>query len=78
MTLEYVRKQRGLLFLKVGMRVKLEYGKTVKHGVITGGNSSGNINVRFDGETHSKNCHPKWAITYYDDNGEIIKQQPES
>jgi hypothetical protein len=77
MNLDYVKNQRGLSFVRIGMKVELNYsGKTIK-GVITGGNSSGNLNVRFEGEKHSDNCHPTWAIKYFDDDGKVIAEYGE-
>ena len=77
MKLDYVKNQRGLPFVKRGMKVELNYGGETKKGVITGGNSSGNINVRFDGNKHSDNCHPTWAITYFDSDGNTLAEFPE-
>ena len=74
MTLDYVKKQRGLDFLKKGMRVELAYGTTKKQGTIKGGNSSGNIDVLFDGEKRVGNCHPTWAMKYFDIDGNIIAE----
>lgn len=71
-SLDYVKENRGLPFVKRGMRV--EYTYNGKKGVITGGNSSGNINVRFDGQKHSENCHPRWKMIYFDKNGDLIKE----
>jgi hypothetical protein len=77
MTLEYVKKQRGLDFLEIGMRVELAYDKTKKQGVIKGGNSSGNIDVLFDGEKKPDNCHPTWAMKYFDKEGNVIADYPQ-
>lgn len=70
MNLDYVKENRGLPFVKKGMKVEV-YGDA---GVITGGNSSGNLNVKFEGQKHSSNCHPKSGIKYFDENGNIIKE----
>ena len=72
--LETVRRQRGLPFLKRGMRVELCYSTKRKQGYIVSGNTSGNIQVMFDGDKKSSNCHPRWAMTYYDSSGNIIAQ----
>jgi len=66
--LEYVRQKRHLPFLRRGMVVDMKG----ERGVITRGNSSGNIQVRFDGQKHSCNCHPTWETTYYDRDGKVI------
>lgn len=74
MKLSYVKEQRGMPFIKRGMRVELVASSTVKAGRITGGNESGNINVRFDGESRSQNCHPKWNTRYFDNSGGVIAE----
>ena len=75
--LDYVKEQRGLHFIKKGMRVELAYGTTKKNGVIKGGNSSGNIDVLFDGAKRTENCHPTWAIKYFDKDGNVIAEYGE-
>lgn len=74
MNLDYVKKQRGLDFIELGMRVELAYGSTKKQGIIKGGNSSGNIDVLFDGEKKPENCHPTWAMKYFDKKGNVIAE----
>ena len=75
--LDYVKKQRGLDFVKRGMRVEHCYnGKTLK-GKITSGNSSGNLNILFEGEKHPQNCHPTWAMKYFDNDGNVIAEYGE-
>lgn len=69
MSLESIRKQRGIPFIKKGMRVYSHYNK--KYGRITSANSSGNINVIFDGTNCPVNCRPHWEITYYSSDGNI-------
>jgi len=71
MTLEIVRKQRGIPFIKRGMMVYNHYNG--KFGRITSANSSGNLNIKFDNENYSVNCHPLWEMTYYSSDGTIIK-----
>lgn len=70
MYIERVRKGRNMPFIKIGMRVRHTYNG--KYGRISGGNSSLNLNITFDGDNYSINCHPKWEMEYYDKNGEII------
>ena len=65
-----VKVTRGLPFLKRGMKVYHHHNK--RFGVITSGNDSRNINVRFDGDKFSVNCHPKWQIKYFDTDGKIL------
>lgn len=72
MNLDYVKKQRGLPFVKIGMKVQSTYNG--KFGYITGGNMSGNLQIRFEGKNHSENYHPHWEIKYFDDKGNVIKE----
>lgn len=67
-SLKRVKEKRSMDFLKRGLTVVVN-GKT---GVVVSGNDSLNINVRFEGNSYSQNCHPKWETCYYDKNGEII------
>jgi len=77
MTLDFVKKQRGLHFIEIGMQVEHAYGTKKKQGVIKGGNSSGNIDVLFDGEKRPCNCHPTWAMKYFDNDGNVIAEYGE-
>jgi hypothetical protein len=77
MNLDYVKNQRGLSFIEKGMRVELAYGSTKKQGMIKGGNSQGNIDVLFDGEKKAVNCHPTWAMKYFDESGEVVAEYSE-
>lgn len=77
MNLDFIKEQRGLSFVKVGMKVELCYSGKTKVGKITGGNASGNIDVKFEGENKPQNCHPCWAMKYFDDSGYIIREFPE-
>jgi len=70
MSIGQVRKSRGLPFLKVGMRVFSTHNG--KYGKVTGSNSSMNINVKFDGDNHTQNCHPLWKIAYLDIDGNEV------
>ncbi len=72
MNLDYVKNNRGLDFVKKGMKVENTYLKKV--GIIKGGNSSGNLDILFDGEKRAENCHPTWAMKYFDDKGNLIKE----
>jgi hypothetical protein len=70
MTLAEVRKYRGIHYAKRGMRVQsLHSGR---FGRIAGGNSSGNLNIIFDGDNYSQNCHPNWQMVYFDNDGNVI------
>ena len=72
MTLEFVKQKRGLHFIEKGMRVELSYGSVKKQGIIKGGNSSGSVDVLFDGEKRPNNCHPTWGMKYFDKDGNVI------
>ena len=59
------------------MRVEHSYGGKTKLGVIKSGNSSGNLNILFDGDKKPQNCHPTWAMKYFDDDGIVISDYEE-
>lgn len=67
-SLKNVKEKRSMPFLKRGMRVEVDE----KMGVVTSGNDSLNINVRYDGNNFSQNCHPKWETRYFDNKGTVI------
>lgn len=67
-SLQNVKEKRSMPFLKRGMRVEVNG----KMGVVTSGNASLNINVRYDGNNFSQNCHPKWETRYFDAEGNVI------
>lgn len=77
MNLDYVKNFRGLKFVKRGMKVEHTYNGKTQIGRITSGNSSGNLNIRFEGKKKSENCHPRWAMKYFDKEGNIICEFPE-
>lgn len=70
--IEYMKKIRGMPFIKVGMRVLFTHSR--KWGTITGVNNSANLNVKFDGDNYSCNCHPTWMMQYYDADGKMIAE----
>jgi hypothetical protein len=70
MNLDYVKKQRGLDFIKKGMKVQSTHSG--KFGVVKGGNESGNIDVLFDGDKRPQNCHPTWKIKYFAADGSLV------
>lgn len=72
MTMDLIRKQKGMPFLKRGMRVLFTYNG--KHGRISGANYCGNLNITFDGDNFSQNCHPQWKMQYFDKDGGLIKE----
>lgn len=65
-------KRRNIEFSYCGMKVNV----SGKNGIIVGHNSSSNLDVfypegEYKGQTH--NCHPWWETTYYDNEGNIVK-----
>jgi hypothetical protein len=72
--LDYVKEQRGLNFVKIGMKVEFSYGGTRKIGKIISGNSRGNLDILFDGEKETENCHPTWAMKYFDEHGKVLAE----
>ena len=72
MTMNQVRKSRGMPFIKRGMRIYHSHNK--RYGRISGANSSGNLNITFDGDNYSQNCHPHWKMKYFDADGKLIDE----
>lgn len=66
-------KYRNVPFARVGMRVRVGD----QSGVIIGHNSSANFDVLFDADSkypdQRLNCHPNWDISYFSNNGTLIK-----
>lgn len=67
--LEHVRIDRKMPFLRRGMQTDMNG----KKGVVCGGNSHCNLQVRFDGQKFSSNVHPWWEMTYYASDGSVIR-----
>lgn len=63
---------RDMPFLKREMKVRLLHDG--RFGKITSGCDGANLNIRFDGEKRSFNCHPKWKMQYFDKEGNLIKE----
>lgn len=59
---------RGVPYAEIGMNVRV----AGRNGVIIGVNTSANFDVLFDDGTIG-NCHPRWNIIYFRENGEIIQ-----
>ena len=62
-------RYRNIPFAYVGMRVEVDG----KPGVITGHNSSANLNVLFD-DGQQSNCHPNWMVKYFDNAGRFVAE----
>lgn len=60
--------QRGLPPIKKGMRCEVEG----RQGKVIGGNCSANLNIRFDGERFTRNCHPYWKMKIYNADGVAV------
>lgn len=58
---------RGLPQIKKGMKCEVD-GKS---GIVVGGNSSCNLNVKFDGWKGVSNCHPYWRMRIFNDDGSL-------
>ncbi|CAH6937840.1 conserved hypothetical protein [Vibrio chagasii] len=71
MSMQSVRDNRCLPFIKRGMRVQIHNGKL---GTITSANRQMNLNVRLDGEKKSRNFHPNWQIRYFGIDGNVIAE----
>lgn len=65
--IEALRKARQMPWLRRGIEVDIEG----RRGKVVGANSSYNLQVRFNGDRRSCNCHPWWQTTYYSD-GKVI------
>jgi len=75
--LDYVREQRGLKFVKKGMKVVHSYAGSTQTGKIVSGNSSGNLDILFEGKERPENCHPTWAMQYFDEEGTLLAEYGE-
>jgi hypothetical protein len=72
MKMKDFREVRNMSFAKRGMRVEHTYNG--KKGRIAGANASANLNIIFDGENFSVNCHPHFMMRYYDKKGQLLKE----
>jgi hypothetical protein len=44
-----------------------------KRGIVVGGNSSCNLNVRYDDMAAGyRNCHPGWKMKIFNDDGSLL------
>ena len=70
----YIRNLYGVP-AKIGMRVKVHTSLSPYYwgtGVIK--SASHYIHVLIDGETHTRAFHPTYLVTYYDEQGQILKE----
>jgi len=68
--IDRIVQHRGLPPIKKGMRCEVDG----KPGKVVGGNSSGNLNVLFDGQKHPMNCHPGWKMNIFNADNTIFYQ----
>ena len=66
------RMRRNMPFVKRGMKVFHTHNN--KWGRIASVNNSDNLNIIFDGDNYSQNCHPYFKMQYFDDGGKMIKE----
>lgn len=60
---------RGLPYIRKGQPCTVDGDD----GVIFGGNTSANFNVKFDSDGRVRNCHPYWKMKIYDgDKSSVI------
>jgi hypothetical protein len=64
----FLKEQRGLPFLRIGMRVTVDGrpGRVVDQG-------GGEMSVIFDGTDFQQACHPTWRVHYLADDGSVIR-----
>ena len=43
-----------------------------KKGVIWGGNSAANFNVKYDDDGRIRNCHPYWRMKILNNDGSVL------
>lgn len=68
MSLAEARANRNMPFLKRGLRADMDG----RGGVITSGDSA-HLRMRFDGQSYSSVVHPTWQMTYYAQDGSIVR-----
>ena len=70
--LDYIKNNRGLKFVEIGMKVQFIYNG--KFGIIKGENNSGNLDVLFDGDKKPSNLHPTYKMRYFDSSDNVIAE----
>lgn len=68
MSLSEARQNRNMPFLRRGMHADMDG----RRGVITSGDSA-HLRMRFDGEKRASVIHPWWQMTYYAQDGSVVK-----
>lgn len=67
-------KYRGLPPVKKGTKCTVD-GES---GIIFGGNSSANFNVKYDSDGRVRNCHPDWKMKIFNDDGSILYEHKDT
>lgn len=70
--IDRVCEYRGLPKIKKGMRCFVDG----REGMVWGGNSSANLNVKFMRDGSVLNCHPCWRMEILDYEGGLIYRSP--
>ena len=71
--IDRVVKYRGLPSVKKGAPCEV----CGKKGVVWGGNSAANFNVKFANNQVS-NCHPYWRMKIFNNDGSLLYESPEN
>lgn len=70
--IDRVCEYRDLPKIKKGMRCFVDGIE----GMVWGGNSSANLNVKFMRDGRVSNCHPYWRMEIIGDDGSVIYRSP--
>ncbi len=66
----HTKNYRNIEFAEIGMRIEVDG----MMGTICGSNRSANLDVCFDGQYWTSNCHPWWMTKYFDKDGKVIAE----
>ena len=70
---ERVRGYRNLPFAYIGQRVILHSkSRGDLCGIICGSNHAQNLDILFDGQSWTENCHPYYQLDYLGPDGEVV------
>jgi hypothetical protein len=68
-------KEKNLPFAYIGQHIiQNDFFDGERPGVICGANGSGMLDVVFDGNDFTENCHPLYGMTYLDESGAVVAQ----
>lgn len=72
-TFERMKASRNLPFAYIGQKVVLHSkSRGDLCGIICGANHTHNLDVLFEGYSHTESCHPHYMMDYFNANGHII------